>query len=136
MTRAMTANQGGTAATSGQRMRVEMEPVPEMPHVRKLVVRGRVTYLEAPELREAVLAEVESPDASIVLLELGGVEKMDTAGMAVLIEALLAGRDREVSMLLCSPSDSVMQIFRLAGFPELVASCCAGPEETRERLGG
>lgn len=123
-------------ATPAPEFLVQAQPVPGMPHARKVHLAGRITYREAPRLRRAIFSEVENPDASILVLELGGVERLDTAGAAVLVEALLASRQRDVPMLLCEPSESVLQIFRLAGFPEILASCCSSVEEVRRKLAG
>ena len=56
----------------------------------------------------------------------------DTA--AVLVEALMAAKRRGLRLLLCSPSESVLRMFRLAGFEEVLDHCCSTPEETRRRL--
>lgn len=122
--------------TTRRKFRTESQPLPEMPSVRKLRISGEITYREAPDLREIVLGEALHSGASKLLVDLSGVERMDTAGMAVLVEALLGSRERNMGMLLCEPSDSVVQIFRLAGFPDILAACCSGFEEAQERLRG
>jgi anti-anti-sigma factor len=101
---------------------------------REIRIRGRVTFEEAPELRKAILGEVEHASARRLILELAGVERMDTSGAAVLAEALRVGENRGMRILLCSPSESVIQIFKLAGFEDVLDHCCAGWEETRRRL--
>ena len=101
---------------------------------REIRIRGRVTFDEAPELRKAILDEVEGASARRLVLELGGIDKMDTAGAAVLAEALRFGEKKGMRVLLCSPSESVLQIFKLAGFEDVLDHCCAGWEETRRRL--
>ena len=101
---------------------------------REIRIRGRVTFDEAPELRRRILAEVEETAARRLILELGGIDKMDTAGAAVLAEAMRVGENRGMRVLLCSPSKSVLQIFKLAGFTDVLDHCCAGWEETRRRL--
>ena len=81
-----------------------------------------------------IAAEVEETAARRLILELGGIDKMDTAGAAVLAEAMRVGENRGMQVLLCSPSESVLQIFKLAGFADVLDHCCAGWEETRRRL--
>ena len=101
---------------------------------REIRIQGRVTFDEAPELRKAILGEVEQTTARRLILELGGIDNMDTSGAAVLAEALRAGQNKGMRVLLCSPSESVIRIFRLAGFVDVLDHCCAGWEETRRRL--
>ena len=52
----------------------------------------------------------------------------------VLAEAVRVGQDRGQRILLCSPSEPVLRIFRLAGFEEVLQCCCADPAETHRRL--
>ncbi len=106
----------------------------EVPGVGTLRVKGSVTYHNAPELRDRILQEVAQTSASRLVLSLGDVEKMDTAGAAVLVEALLEGQKRGLRMLLCTPSESVLRMFRLAGLEQVLGHCCANSAETKRRL--
>jgi len=86
-------------------------------------------------LRKALLDWIRASAQSRLIIELDGVDDMDTSGAAVLVEALVAGRDQGKRVLLCSPSDSVVRLFRLAGFEEALRACCATSAEARRRLG-
>lgn len=99
-----------------------------------LLVRGRMTYPEAPELREGIFGQLSNPKLSALIVDLGQVQKIDTAGVAVLLEGLLASRDRSLRMILCDPSESVREIFRLAGFHDLLAACSSHEELQRELM--
>jgi anti-anti-sigma factor len=112
----------------------EVVAVPEIPDASTIRIRGRVRYDHAPELRQVLLEEIGSTPAGSVVLELAEVTDMDTAGAAVLVEALVHGRKRGKRVLLCSPSDSVMQMFRLAGFEEVLDACCPNAVEVQRRL--
>ena len=112
----------------------EVTSIPEIPEAGTVHLRGRVTFEDAPEFRETILDELSTTAASKVVLELGGIEEMDTSGAAVLAEALKLGQQRGLRVLLCSPSESVLRIFRLAGFEDVLNHCCADPQETWERL--
>ncbi len=112
----------------------EVSAIPGIPEASSIRLSGRVTLDGAPDLRDTILAEVSSTSASRLVLELSHIEQMDTAGAAVLVEALKLAQKRGVRVLFCSPSDSVTQIFRLAGFEEVLNYCCSNPEETRQRL--
>ena len=112
----------------------EVTSISQMPEATTVHLRGRVTADEAPELREAILGELRKTAASKLVLELASVEQIDTAGAAVLAEALKFGQNRGMRVLLCSPSEPVMRIFRLAGFDEVLTHCCSDPQETWQRL--
>jgi anti-anti-sigma factor len=106
----------------------------EAPDARTIHVTGQVTMQEAPEFRVEILEEISATPEAKIVVELGGVDKMDTSGAAVLAEALKLGQSRGRRVLLCSPSESVLRIFRLAGFEEVLGACCADPDETWRRL--
>lgn len=112
----------------------EVVAVPDIPDAMTVRIKGKVRYTDASALRKLVLDEISATSADKVVLELGGVEEMDTSGAAVLVEALLLGRDRNKRILLCSPSESVLRLFRLAGFEDALRACCPTPQETRRRL--
>ncbi len=114
--------------------RTEVTSIPQMPEATTVHLRGRVTADEAPGLREHILGELRKTAATKLVLELASVEQIDTAGAAVLAEALKFGQNRGMRVLLCSPSEPVMRIFRLAGFDEVLTQCCSDPQETWQRL--
>jgi anti-anti-sigma factor len=87
----------------------EIRAVPQLEDASTLHVRGTIRYAQAPGFRQAILEWVTSSPASRLIIELDEVREIDTSGAAVLVEALLFGRDRSKQMLLCSPSESVMK---------------------------
>ena len=105
----------------------------KLPEVEVLSVQGRVTYLNAARLRSIIFAELKSKARRIVI-ELGSVDALDTAGVAVLVEAIKAGQEQSKEVLLCTPSETVMRIFHLAGLSEILESCHATPDELSRRL--
>ena len=114
--------------------RTERSIVPEIGAFH-LQVFGTITFEEAPELRETIFSTLREKGNRPLVVELGGVERMDTAGVAALLEGLIESRRQNRSYFLCAPSESVLRIFRLAGLPDALESCCRGPEDVRERLG-
>lgn len=114
--------------------RTQTERVEDVPDATTIHLEGRATLEDAAGLRESLLAEVSATPSAKIVLELSRVEDMDTAGAAVLVEALALGHRRGRRMLLCSPSESVVRRFRLAGFEEVLDYTCATPDETRRRL--
>jgi anti-anti-sigma factor len=111
-----------------------VERIADLPDSSQIRIRGRVTLEQAAALRDRLLLELSRTETSRLVLELGEVEAMDTSGAAVLAEVLKAGERRGLRVLLCRPSESVLGIFRLAGFEEVLGKCCASGEETRRRL--
>lgn len=98
-----------------------------------LHLRGRVTFREAPELRSRLFDAIGTHTAGYrLVIELAEVERIDTAGMAVLVEGLLATREQGPDLFFCTPSDSVHKVFRLAGLEEALERCygCLGDVPT------
>jgi len=118
----------------GAAFQTEVTPIDAMPEAGTIRLRGSVTYREAPQVRSVLLEEVRKHVGSKLVLALGDIEKIDTAGAAVLAETLKAGLDRGLRVLLCSPSPAVINIFRLAGFDSVLEHCCENPDVTWSRL--
>lgn len=94
-----------------------------------LHLTGRATYKEAPELRRRLFEAIaEEPNEGRLVVELADVETMDTAAMAVLVEGLMATRKEGPNIYFCTPSDSVRDVFRLAGLEQALSRCygCLG----------
>jgi anti-anti-sigma factor len=117
-----------------QTFETQVAEVPDVPEATAVRIKGVARYPQVPKLRQVILEEIERTSAPRVVIELGQVTKMDTSGAAVLVEALLFGRDRGKTILLCSPSESVLRMFRLAGFEDAIKASCSSPAETRRRL--
>ncbi len=84
---------------------------------------GRASYREAPDLRRALFDAIAAVRDKNLVVELGRVERMDTAALAVLVEALIATRGGEPPIFLISPSESVRRVFDLAGLEEALTRC-------------
>jgi anti-anti-sigma factor len=69
-----------------------------------------------------------------LVVELGALESIDTAGVAVLVEGLVASQASGQTLLFCEPSDRVRAMFELAGLHEALKSCCKGAQEVETRL--
>jgi anti-anti-sigma factor len=88
-----------------------------------LNVGGTVTFREAPELRRNLFRAIGENHDRNVVVELGEVDRMDTAAMAVLLEGLMATREGDPAVFLVGASESVHGVFRLAGFEEALMRC-------------
>jgi len=111
-----------------------VQPIPGIPDAGSIRLQGRLTRGEVPRERDGLLAAVRSASTPKVVLELGAISEIDTAGAALLVEAFLAGERSGKRVLFCSPSASVLSVFRLAGFADILDHCCPTPAETRRRL--
>ncbi len=110
-------------------------PQAPTPHA-SLALSGAITYVEAPSLRSTLFRMLEADAPAQIVIELGALERIDTAGIAVLVEALIATRANDRIMLFCEPSDSVRATFELAGLQEALQSCCDCPRAIATRLTG
>lgn len=87
-----------------------------------LDVSGNIDMSNAQELRKALLTEIGTKGASRVVVNLGGVGYIDSAGIASLVEGLKASRDSHVRFILFGISPSaleVLKVVRLEGFFEI-----------------
>ena len=72
----------------------EVAPIEGMPQASTMALAGRFTLDEASAARSEILGWLESTEAARIVMELSSIEKMDTAGAAVLAEAVRVGQDR------------------------------------------
>lgn len=108
-------------------------PQAPRPHA-SLALSGVITYVEAPSLRDTLFRMIRKGAAAQLVIELGALERIDTAGVAVLVEGLIVARANGQMMLFCEPSDRVRATFELAGLQEALQSCCKSPREIAARL--
>ncbi|MEO1583407.1 MAG: STAS domain-containing protein [Planctomycetota bacterium] len=74
---------------------------------------GDIDLSRSPVLRQAMKAELESKPKKLVI-ELSGVEYMDSSGVATLVEAMQHSRKAGSALVLCSLTDRVRSIFEIA----------------------
>lgn len=76
-------------------------------------IEGDIDLSRSPELRQALLGFAgEEPQRLIV--DLAGVQYMDSSGVATLVEALQHQRRHEGRMVLCGLGPKVRSIFEIA----------------------
>ena len=104
-----------------------------LPDTSVVHLQGQATFRQAPELRRQIFQAVGARDTERLVVELADVEAMDTAAMAVLVEALMATRQDGPNVYFCTPSESVRKVFELAGLERALSRCygCIGdlPEQ-------
>ena len=99
-----------------------------------LVLRGDIDYTSAPRLRVTLFEALDDVGAGPILVDLSEVATIDTAGMAVLVEGLVASEERGGHLLLCGAGEPVRKVFRLAGLQKALESCTSCREEAERRL--
>jgi len=107
---------------------IEYEP-DFMAATARLKLRGRAGFREATQLREAVFEAIEaSTGERNLVIELDELSRIDTASMAVLVEGMVATKDRFPDLFLFGASESVQRVFKLAGLEEALTRCfnCRG----------
>lgn len=107
-----------------------------LPGVHSIIITGTVSYEEAPELQNEIRAEVARHRPPKLMLDLSGVDKMDTAGVAVLVECLITTQQMGIDMVFSRPSTSVKQIFRLARLDDALDRCCTSLDDVKSKLLG
>ena len=99
-----------------------------------LTVGGDVTFREAPELREHLFEAIAAHPERNLVVELSGVDRFDTAAMAVLLEGMKVSRKTGPEIFLVGANDAVTKVFRLAGFEEALLRCFGCLDDVRQQL--
>ncbi len=93
-------------------------------------VKGDVDAANAPALR-ALLGGASSQVRRVLLLDLSGVVKMDSAGVAVLVEVETVLRLTGRRMMLCGVPQAVVGLLELLGKFEMCSDLEEGMRRTR-----
>lgn len=95
-------------------------------------VAGQLDVATAPELRQ-VLLEAQYGGASQVLVDVAGIEFVDSMGLGVLIGAHKRARSHEgAALVLGRPSERLQHLLALTGL-DLVLTVVDDPGEVLER---
>ncbi len=84
----------------------------------EITVAGTVDLYSAPELRSSLLDAVPKAEED-VLVDLSGIDYMDSSGIAVLVEGLRSARSNDTRLVLRAPSRAVMKVLELAKLDQL-----------------
>ena len=117
-----------------QAYEVELITPPGMDWATLIHIRGRITNAEAIDVQKNIHRQIDKRASSHVVLELGDVDAMDTAGASVLIEIIHDGLKKGRRTILCSPSESVVSMFELAGLRNVLDYSCNSQQETLDVL--
>jgi anti-sigma B factor antagonist len=76
-------------------------------------VQGEIDFSRAPDFRQELMGALQAEPPRLVL-DLAGVDYMDSSGVAALVEALQAQRRRGAKLVLCNLQPKVRGIFDIA----------------------
>lgn len=85
----------------------------DAPGAKILIAEGEIAYGEAPAFRNAIKAVLDQRPARLVI-DLSGVDYMNTPGVATLVEALQISKRTNVKLVLISLTERVRAIFEIA----------------------
>ena len=79
-----------------------------------LDVSGNIDMSNSPEMRKALLRELREKGVSRVVLNLSGVDYIDSSGVASLVEGLKVSRESGSRFLLFGLSDSAREVLKIS----------------------
>ena len=79
-----------------------------------LSVKGEVDVYTAPKLREELIKLVEARKYRIIV-DLEGVEFLDSTGLAVLVGGLNRFKENNGILAICCTKDQILRVFSLTG---------------------
>lgn len=86
-----------------------------------LKIEGRLDALEAPDLREAINAQLAIGPTALII-DLADVEFVDSAGLAALVKGMKDSRRNGGDLRIVSPAaDDAMRVFKLTRFDKVFA---------------
>jgi anti-sigma B factor antagonist len=83
-----------------------------------LEVSGEVDVYTAPALRDRISDLLDAGQHQLIV-DLGGVEFLDSTGLGVLVAGLNRTREVGGSLLLVCPQERVLKLFRITGLDEV-----------------
>jgi anti-sigma B factor antagonist len=86
-----------------------------------LVVRGELDLNGAPGLRLALIEAIDENPGRRVVVDLEGVDFIDSAGLGVLASGLDRARSDDGDLVLVATGRSVLKVLELTGFTRVFA---------------
>jgi anti-sigma B factor antagonist len=83
-----------------------------------VAVGGEIDVYTAPKLRERLVAVIDSGSYHLVV-DLEGVEFLDSTGLGVLVGALKRVREHQGSLRLVCTRERLLKIFRITGLAKV-----------------
>lgn len=95
-----------------------------------MTLQGEVDVYTAPQLKEEIIALIDSGCARI-LVDLESVGFIDSSGLGVLVGGLRRAKEKDGAIRLVCTRDNVLKIFRITGLDKVFA-IFPNAEEARE----
>ena len=92
-------------------------------HTLTISPRGDIDHHSARTLRERIDNEMYLARPSVVILDLSGIEFMDSSGLGLLLGRYQRAQDLGCELKLCGCSYRVMRILSLAGADKMFEFC-------------
>jgi anti-sigma B factor antagonist len=83
-----------------------------------MTLTGEVDVYTAPRLKERLAEEVDGGCEHIVV-DLAGVEFMDSSGLGALVSGLRRIKERDGTIRLASARDAIVKVFRITGLDKV-----------------
>ena len=84
-----------------------------------VAVDGRVDGTNAGEFQEALEGVIEQDD-KLVVLDLGGLSYVSSAGLRVVLLVAKELQRQSAKLSVCSLSDTVKEVFTISGFDKII----------------
>ena len=84
-----------------------------------LAARGEIDIAAVPSFRDQLRRLVDDGSSSIVI-DLSGVQFIDSAGLRVLVDGLTRARRRDADLRVACPSASVRRTFEISGLDKVM----------------
>ena len=104
-------SESGGDVTAVEQLHIETSDEPDGSIV--VSVHGEADIESAPALQSA-LAEAASR-ASLIVLDLSGLEFIDSSGLSVLVQEQLRATQEDRSLILRNPTEQTLRVFSIAG---------------------
>lgn len=85
-----------------------------------LAVTGEIDVATAPQLREALVGLV-GDERSRIVVDLSGVDFLDSTGLGVLVGALKRARSHDGELALACAQPRVLRVFEITGLTQVFA---------------
>ncbi len=83
------------------------------------IAEGRVDGVNALEFHQALESAI-SPDDGCMVLDLGGVPYISSAGLRVVLLVAKTLQKQKAKMAVCSLSPPIQEIFQISGFDKII----------------
>jgi anti-sigma B factor antagonist len=80
-----------------------------------VAVHGELDLDTAPELRAALIEAIDEHPGRPLIVDLEGIDFIDSAGLGVLVGGLKHARDREGDLMLVVTAQNVLRVLELTG---------------------